>query len=757
MERRILKVLNGRGDWAEIVVKALNTPRMATATELARDCYEFGEFRLDCRTRELRRAGKLQPLTPKAFDLLQVLVSAGGGAVEKIELMKRVWPDSFVSDDSLTHNVATIRKALGDQADRPRYIVTVPRYGYRFTAPVRLASEEPEPTRPLRLRPTAAPTTRQWLVLLTMIIVTATVLFASFLQQAQITASVPMRFTIAAPEGTTFSQSASFLAVSPNGRLVAFLASRPGAETRLWVRPVDSLAARELAGTDGALSPFWSPDSQSLGFVAHGQLKTVSLVGGLPRVLCEVQPGIAPSATWSRDGIILFSHGDAIYRISASGGVSHRVTEVDQRRSETAHLLPHFLPDGRHFIFVARGGGGGSVDTWIVLASLDGTPRRHLIRASSQAVYDKDGYLLFLDNGTLRAQPFDPTHLDLRGAAVPVADTDEVGFNPATPRGMFSISQTGLLAYRPASKRELGWYDRTGRPLGWIGVAGRDFDPALSPDGRHVAVSRFDPKTSIRSIWILDARSGVGSPLTSQIDWARCPLWSLDGSRILFGSRAASGDYLYEKRVGESAEARVVARTAGCAMDWLPRGDLLYEQNDGPAQMANGSGPRLWQVSFGPGTEPKPLTGSWPTPTVAATTRLSARVSPNGRWIAYVSNVSGRNEVYLRSLSSERPEDWHVSGRGGIEPQWRADSRELFFVGADKQLMSVPIMNDGRPGGVPTSLFMTDLDPHGLGISGRNQYAVSPSGEQFLLNQSRPGASSPPVNIVLNWTAALKN
>jgi eukaryotic-like serine/threonine-protein kinase len=214
------------------------------------------------------------------------------------------------------------------------------------------------------------------------------------------------------------------------------------------MRAIDALPARELAGTDGALAPFWSPDSQFVGFFARQQLKIVSLLGEPPSTLCDVQSGhiFAPSATWNHDGVILFSQADAIFRIASTGGKTAAVTLLDAHRGETAHILPHFLPDGRHFTYLARGTPGGSINSWVVLGSLDGSEHRQLIRTSSQSFYAEPGYLLFLRDGALLAQPFDAARLRLTDAPRPVPDVDHVGFNPATPRGMFSISQTGLLA-----------------------------------------------------------------------------------------------------------------------------------------------------------------------------------------------------------------------------------------------------------------------------------------------------------------------
>jgi eukaryotic-like serine/threonine-protein kinase len=757
------------------VVKVPNTPATSLANGLIPERYEFGRFRLDCRTRELWRGDEVVALTPKAFDLLWVLVTAGNRVVEKTDLMKLVWPDSFVSEDSLTHNIATLRKALGDLPDRPEYIVTVARHGYRFVAPVRVLSDEaevattpedlkalsaPSPERrdaelpvefpagsPATGRPTATWWTRWQVAFITVTIFTATALAIWFLRRAPSTAPALTRFVVAAPEGTAFSASASFLAVSPNGRLLAFLAARPGEETRLWVRPLDSLTARELPGTNGALSPFWSPDSQFLGFVAHGQLKTVSLLGEPPRILCDLQPGSLPGATWSHDGVILFSQGNAISRIASNGGIPSPITSVDPQRGETAHILPQFLPDGRHFIYVARSGSGGSIDSWVVLGSIDGSENRRLIQASSQALYTDPGYLLFLSDGALLAQPFDAARLQMRGGPLPVPDTDHVGFNPATPRGMFSVSPV-TLAYRPTPVRELGWYDRSGEPLGWIGAAGLDSDPALSPDGQRVAVSRYDPKTSTRNIWILDlGRSGVASPFTSHLAWANCPLWSSDGSRIVFASGRVSGAQLYEKRVDSATEARALPRhTTGCPLDWSPDGDLLY--GNGLPSGSSGTSD-VWLASTREEAEPKQLTGTW-------SIRPRPQLSPNGRWMAFSSDISGRNEIYVRSFPGADARPRQISARGGIEPHWRADGRELFFIGADKQLMAVPVtIESGFRAETPVALFMTDLDPVGLGISGRNQYAVSASGERFLMNQPRPGTASPPMTVLLNWTAAV--
>ena len=558
-----------------------------------------------------------------------------------------------------------------------------------------------------------------------------------------------LRFTISPPEGTIFSPSASSVAVSPNGRFLAFLAYRPSEETRIWVRSLDSLRARELMGTDGALGPFWSPDSRYLGFIAHDQLKTVSLIGEPPKTLNNLQPGNTPSGTWNREGVILFSNGNAISRVPATGGTPTSVTAVDEQRGERAHLLPHFLPDGRHFLYVARGAVGGSTNSWIVLASLDGSERRPLIRAPSQALYADAGYLLFLENGALLAQPFDVARLRLTGAPLRVSDADQVGFNPSTPRGMFTISDNGLLAYRLAAERELGWFDREGRPLGSVGAAGRDSNPALSPDGRHLAVNRYDPATSTRGIWVLDLEhSGVATQVTTRRGWANCPVWSPDSTRLVFASgQTASASQLYEKSLTESTEARALAQqTDACPLEWSRDGQLVLS---GTSRDTGVSERGLWLVPLHGQSVPKSLPGPWPR-------RVWAHVSPDGRWMAYVSDSSGRYEVFVRAfpLGNDRP--WRISSSGGIEPQWRADGRELFYISANQQLMAVAVTTQGRfEAGTPKALFATGLDPIGIPISGRNQYVVGADGTRFLLNQPRPDAPPAAIVIVRNWQSAL--
>jgi Tol biopolymer transport system component len=316
---------------------------------------------------------------------------------------------------------------------------------------------------------------------------------------------------------------------------------------------------------------------------------------------------------------------------------------------------------------------------------------------------------------------------------------------------MFSVSQT-VLAYRTSPIAELGWFDRSGSPAGWIGAAGFDRGPALSHDGRRLTVSRYDPPTATRNLWILEVgRGGVASRVTSGTAWETCPVWSPDDTSIIFARGAPHDGELYEKNFNRATEERALPQhLRGCPLDWSRDGRyLLYRASGGLGSLGSG----LWLVPVASGGEPKALDGTW-----SSGSRTSeARISPDGRWLTYVADTTGRPEIYVRSVPNGADGTWQVSAQGGIEPQWRGDGRELFFLGANQKLMAVPVMIDGAfRSGTPVALFSTDLDPNGLPITGRNQYLATADGQRFLINQPRRDAGPTPVTVLINWRATLK-
>jgi Tol biopolymer transport system component len=583
-----------------------------------------------------------------------------------------------------------------------------------------------------------------------LVLAAAGVAISSFYFRATPARSPVVRFALAPPEGTTFSASASFLAVSPDGRWIAFLASRPGQQSRLWVRQLDSLTANELAGTEGALGVFWSPDSRALAFFANGMLKKVGIFGGSPEVLCEGASRDSLSGSWHQNGVILFTHPRGIYRTSADGGLATPVTTVDATRGELAHVLPQFLPDGRHFLYMTRVSLGASFESWIVVRSLDAADDRRLLTTGSQAVVAGEDSLMFLRDGRLVVQPFDATRRQTSGDPVAVPGAEHVAFNSAGPRGMFSVSLNGVLAYRPRTLRELEWFDRRGNPLGSIAAAG-DADPALSHDGRRVAISRYDASTATRSLWLLDlSRGAVASQLTSSSAWDACPVWSPDDSTIVLSRGAPKDPQLQQISVGATTDEHPVALPAkGCPLDWSRDGRyLLFSASPNTTAARPGA---LWVVPVATGGEPRQLDATQP----LGPRGSRGTISPDGRWLAYESATSGRREIYVRPFPNGGA-SVPVSTDGGIEPQWRGDGRELFFIGADARLMAAPVSTEPAfRVSTAIALFATGLDPAGLPIDGRNQYLVVPDGQRFLINQPRRDAAASSVTVVVNWPAAL--
>jgi DNA-binding winged helix-turn-helix (wHTH) protein/Tol biopolymer transport system component len=711
--------------------------------------YAFGPFRLDCGTRELWRGAVPVSLTPKAYDLLRALVMSGGVAIPKEQLLKQVWPDSFVSEDTLTQNIATLRRALGDSPDQPQYIVTVPRHGYRFAAVVRPVIDATQRTPVPGRGPWPVP---RAIVALLAVISASTVVFvmSKIYLGPQAVVSNLVRFEVAAPPDTRFSVSASFPAISPDGRLLAFLAARAGEETRLWVRPLASARAHEMPGSAGALAPFWSPDSRFVGFFAHGSMKKVGVSGDAPESLCECVSRDALSGSWHGNDI-LFTRPEGIYRISAAGGVATRVTAPNPGRAETAHVLPEFLPDGRHFLYTTRVATEGSFESWIMVRSLDVPDDRRLLSTESQALY-ADGHILFVRDGQLLAQRFDASHLQALGDPVPITGAERIAINPSSPRGMFSVSRQArppVLAYRDAPVAQLSWFDRGGNPLGAIGEPD-DRNPAISHDGRRVAVSRQDATHRTRAIWILDvSRPGMASEVTKG-GWDSCPVWSPDDGSIVFARGSPSEAQIYARTLSGTAAALPFGqRLQGCPLDWSRDGrTLLYAASRTAASSAEG----LWLTAVPPSQPPTVLGDTAPTGPRGA----RGRISPNGRWLAYEADSGGRRDIYVRPFPAAAGPKWKVSSQGGIEPQWRGDGAELFYLGSDKNLMTVPVVTDRAfQSGSPTVLFMTDLDPLGTPIVGRNQYVATPDGQRFLLSQPSRSAPSLPIIVVLEWQAAI--
>ncbi len=539
-----------------------------------------------------------------------------------------------------------------------------------------------------------------------------------------------------APEKTSFQltgDEAAPVVVSPDGERVAF-----GAGGRLWVHSLRTGAAVALASTEGARFPFWSPDSRFLGFFSEGKLRTVEASGGPVLTLCNATN--PRGGAWSRTGVIVFSPDirSGLWRIRASGGEASPLTRVDETLHST-HRWPSFLPDGRHVLYLAanhlspRGEQSGTY-----VASLDGGESRRLLSSYGSAQY-ASGCLLFVREASLLAQRFDPGTLTLSGE--PGRVSDGVGFDSGVWRGTFSASENGVLAYHVAGGvgGQFTWFDRAGRPLEKVAERSEAYVPGLSPDGRRLAFLMGDPSNDV---WVQELDRGIRTRLTTQGGVVPSPVWSPDGTEILFVTQEPSEFTLSTTPVDGTGQRRVLHRSRE-RMEPTDRSRdgrfLLYDKGD--VGMTD-----VWVLPLAEPSKAYPLVA---TPFVDG----KGRFSPDGRWVTYTSGDTGRNEVYVTSFPGAGTR-LQISGGGGKTPRWRADGRELYFVSGDADLMAAVVDGTGSRFVVKEvkTLFRVSLynGPRTL----LTAYDVSPDGQRFLIN-SAGDAGDLRVALVTNWPAEL--
>jgi serine/threonine protein kinase/Tol biopolymer transport system component len=564
-------------------------------------------------------------------------------------------------------------------------------------------------------------------------------------------AASPMRFQI--PPTVELAVSGN-VGLSPDGRHLAFLAIGADGSVRLWIRGMDSLELRPLLGSETASTAppfFWSPDSRLIAFDAGGKLKKLDVSGGPPQTLCDL-PSTAVGGSWNRDGdIIVGNTAGGLLRVSEAGGSASPVTALDPSRKEDMHLLPSFLPDGRHFVYL-RISHSAPETSGTYVGTLDAKPAeqspRRLLPYAVGLTYappndSGPGRLLFLREGALIAQPFDAMRLALAGDPVPVAE--QVGSYRDT--GFFSTSANGILVYRTVDTDfQVTWFDRQGTVSGRASEPGRFRGVALSPDGTRAVTSRTNPQDTAKAdLWLLDLSRGSGATrLTLGAGVAEFPVWSPDGKRIVFTFRGS----LYQKLAsGEKDEEDVLQWTPPGLIKptaWSPDGRfLLYAATD-----ANTTRWGLWVL---PRDDPKPVPFAQ-----SGFDEEQGRFSPNGRWIAYVSNESGANQVYVRAFATDfsggsagAGGSVLVSRDGGTAPRWRGDGNELFYLAPNGKMMAVEVTaRQEFQAGTPTPLFQT---PPGV-IAGD----VTADGKRFLLATPVGQSASAPFTVVLNWMAGLK-
>jgi eukaryotic-like serine/threonine-protein kinase len=570
------------------------------------------------------------------------------------------------------------------------------------------------------------------------ILVAALLLFAGYLlwrNKTEVRNPFVVRVSILSPVGFVLYDE---IAVSPDGRKLVFVTAgskktqTPSSDgsRQLWLRDLDILEPRMLPGTEGAVFPFWSPDNKHIGFFSQAKLKTMDTTGGTPQILCDALQG--RGATWSKKDEILFVPFTAapLYVISAKGGTPRQVTKIQSNR-ESGHRFPHFLPDSEHFLYVSD---ANPRSVWV--GSLKGDTQKLIDPGPSEAIYAA-GKLFFIQNGILYAQPFDQKTLRLSGDQEKIAQ--QISWNNPFAFGGFSVSSEGVVAYRTAidQRTQLVWHDRTGTKLASVGEPGSDSEPVISGNGERFAFFRNDLRTGSRDVWLGDVKSNTVSRFTFEISTDRAPVWAPDDQSMIY--LTASSDkhmfHLTQRNIDGSRKnemQRDIPALSG-PNDWSTDGKFLSIVLNTPQRRAD-----IYILDIA--TPQKSIE--------FANTQFNetyAQFSPDVRYIAYTSDESGQDEVYVQPFPQTGAK-WQVSSDSGQDPQWRQDGKELFYIG-DGQLMAVPI--EPTPvfhAGNPKPLFPVNVAPHEF----RSSYAATSDGKRFLVTSLSSKDESNAITLLMN-------
>ena len=559
------------------------------------------------------------------------------------------------------------------------------------------------------------------------------------------TRAVALRATLEPPaENTLVPFDELGMALSADGRQLAFVAIAGDGSKKIWVRDLSDMTARALPETSGAWYPFWSPDGRYLGFFADGKLKRIDLRGGSPKVIAEAPSGRGGS--WGKGDVILFSPNlhAAIHRVPASGGTPTPVTRFDPE-TENNHRWPHFLPDARQFLYSVRTrvAGQAEVDR-LMLGSLDSTDATLLIDDATNAAYVEPGYVLYGRSGNLYAWRFDSDSRRLIGQPVPVVQEKLSLWGPKG-LAMFAASDSGTIVYLPEAvpRTTLQWYDASGRALGSLGKAAFYRNPRISPDGKKVAFSLAESNPELTDLWILDLQYERTIRLTLQSGRYLEPAWSRDSGRLVFGCQPKGVQDLCVRSLLGGADTELLHASPNwkIAPSWMPDGKSIVFSEQDPTTVYD-----IKAVSVGGEPAPRSLLKT-------PFSETSPEVSPDGRWIAYLSDETGRAEVNVRPVSGSL-EQWQISTGGGTRPRWREDSRELYFASPDGLVMAVAI--ETRPvfrPGTPRRLFQLPERPYRTLPIFED---VTPDGKRFLLNVPVVARSSVGFHVIANWQALLE-
>jgi len=679
------------------------------------DIVRFGSFEVDLRAGELRKHGAKIRLPHQPFQVLAMLVSHPGEVVTREQFQQHLWPaDTFVDfEHGLNKAVNRLREALGDSADEPRHIETLPKRGYRFIAAI-----EPSSTAaiagatPIRAAG-PSPAWRTGLgISLALFVVIGLVASMAWLRHPKRSINV-VRSSVLPPPRTSFVPHQ--FALSPDGTQLAFSAADAEGKIALWLRPLAAATAHRLDGSAGAAYPFWSPDSRHLGFFADRKLQTIDLNDGTTRTLADARR--PRGGSWNSNGVIVFAPdvGGPLFQVSANGGTPE---PVPQTPGSASRSWPVFLPDGRHFLFVvATAEGGGSR---LYAAALNSGVWVPVLDHVAGTVAYAEGHLFFVRDGTLMAQRFSVAQLQTSSTAARIVQSELApGFEPSTPD--FSVTD-GALVFESSSDvaARLTWLDAGGRELGVVGRAG-DRDPALSPDGRFLAMSCAD-LSEHADICVHDLERDVTTHVTHG-GADRFPVWSRDGKMLAY--RAGDAALIFEVTADGSAPPRRIANLTGVPCDWSDVHRLMFfRPEQGTVALATYQVPNGDLRSVGPGSE--------------------AQFSPDGRWLLH----GGQEGITVRRWpDGERVQ---ISSYGGAQPRWSHDGRQIFYIDArTKNLMTVDFDSSNVRVTAARVLFRTRIVAPALAGF---QYDVAHDG-RVLIN-SLP-ADAPPLTLLTGWNSRL--
>jgi serine/threonine protein kinase len=530
------------------------------------------------------------------------------------------------------------------------------------------------------------------------------------------------------------------ISMAPNGHTMAVLGYQESARRNvLWIYELGSQGAKSLPNTEGASYPFWSADGRSLAFFADAKLKKLEVSGGPVQTICDAPSG--RGGTWNKDGVIIFTPSTVagLYRVPASGGTPTRIANWDKNRGEDSLRWPVFLPDGKHYLYLAANFTGLKGVSAIFVGSLDSDEKRFVVESTANAAYAAPGYLLFYRDKTLLAQPFDLKHFALTGE--PTTILPEIQFLPQVKRAVFAVSDQGLLVAQSgteAALSQLTWFDRKGNAVGTVGKPDVYGNVFLAPNGKSVAVDKTDMGSLNTDIWTYELQHDSGKRLTFDPAIDAAPIWNPDATQFVFASNRQTLFGLYVKDSDGAHDEKHIVQddVPDFPSDWSRDGKyiLYYRLTD------------LWFATF-PAFKSSLLLK-------APSVLRNAQFSPDGKWVAYASNESGKWEIYVTSFPDAHGR-WQISSGGGEQPRWRGDGKELFFLSLDGKMMAATVTTGAHfDAGTPVVLFQsTPRQP--ILVYDLFVYDVSRDGQRFLINTQVKQAESAPMSVILNWPAKL--